>query len=156
MPRYKAYNYDLLVMIPISLENQLEPGTLEYTINELVENKLDLSVFEGRYQNDETGATAINPKILLKVILFAYSRGMISSRQIERACGENILFMALNCGYRPDHSTIAHFVSSMQKEIEVIFSNILLVCAELDLLGGTHFSLDGVKLPSTRCRTPAS
>lgn len=148
MARYKAYDYDQLVMIPISLEKQLEPGTLEYTINELVENKIDLSVFEERYQNDDTGATAINPKILLKVILFAYSRGIISSRQIERACGENILFMALSCGYRPDHSTIAHFVSSMQKEMEVIFSNILLVCAELDLLGGTHFSLDGVKLPS--------
>jgi transposase len=105
-------------------------------------------VFEDRYQNDETGATAFNPKVLLKVILFAYSRGMISSRQIERACAENIIFMALSCGYRPDHSTIAQFVSSMQKEIESIFSNILLVCAELGLLGGTHFSLDGVKLPS--------
>jgi transposase len=148
MPRYKAYNYDQLVMIPISLEDQLELGTLEYTINELVEKHVDLSVFEGRYQNDDTGATAINPKVLLKVILFAYSRGMISSRQIERACGENILFMALSCGYRPDHSTIAHFVSSMQKEVEVIFSNILLVCSELNLLGSTHFSLDGVKLPS--------
>jgi transposase len=152
MPRYKAYDYDQLVMLPISLEHQLEPGTLEYTLNELVENKLDLSVFKGRYQNDDTGATAINPKILLKVILFAYSRGMISSRQIERACGENILFMALSCGYRPDHSTIAHFVSSMQKEIESIFSNILLVCAELDLLGGTHFSLDGVKLSSNAAK----
>lgn len=148
MAKYKTYNYDQLVMIPISLENQLEPGTLEHTINELVEHHLDLSVFEDRYQNDETGATAINPKILLKVILFAYSRGMTSSRQIERACSENILFMALSCGYRPDHSTIAHFVSTMQKEIEAIFSNILLVCAELDLLGGTHFSLDGVKLPA--------
>ena len=148
MAKYKAYNYDQLVMIPISLENQLEPGTLEYTINELVEKNIDLSVFEGRYQNDDTGATAINPKILLKVILFAYSRGMTSSRQIERACGENILFMALSCGYRPDHSTIAHFVSSTQKEVEAIFSNILLVCSELNLLGGTHFSLDGVKLPS--------
>ena len=133
-------------MIHISLENQLEPGTLEYTINELVEHKLDLLVFEGRYQNDKSGATAIEPKILLKVILLANSRGMISSRQIERACGENILFMALSCGYRPDNSTIAHFVSTMQKEIEIIFSNILLVCAELDLLFGTHFSLDGVKL----------
>jgi transposase len=148
MAKYKPYNFDQLVMIPISLEDQLEPGTLEYTINELVEKNIDLSVFEGRYQNDDTGATAINPKVLLKVILFAYSRGMISSRQIERACGENILFMALSCGYRPDHSTIAHFVSSMQKEIESIFSNILLVCVELDLLGGTHFSLDGVKLSS--------
>jgi hypothetical protein len=56
--------------------------------------------------------------------------------------------MALSCGYRPDHSTIAHFVSSMQQEIESIFGNILLVCEELDLLGGTHFSLDGVKLPA--------
>ena len=148
MAKFKPYNYDQLVMLPISLQDQLEPGTLEHTINVLVEKHIDLSVFEGRYQNDETGATAFNPKVLLKVILFAYSRGMISSRQIERACAENILFMALSCGYRPDHSTIAQFVSSMQKEIESIFSNILLVCAELNLLGGTHFSLDGVKLPS--------
>jgi len=148
MAKYKPYNYDQLVMLPISLQNQLDPGTLEYTINELVERYIDLSVFEERYQNDETGATAINPRVLLKVILFAYSRGMVSSRQIERACDENILFMALSCGYRPDHSTLAHFISSMQKEIESIFGNILLVCAELDLLGGTHFSLDGVKLSS--------
>ena len=146
MPRYKAYNYDQLVMLPISLENQLVPGTLEHTINELVEKHIDLSVFEGRYKNNDTGATALNPKILLKIILFAYSRGMISSRQIERACAENIIFIALCCGYSPDHSTIAYFVSSMQQEVESIFSNILLVCDELDLLGGTHFSLDGVKL----------
>src|SRR5216117_278695 len=148
MARYKPYKYDQMVMISISLEHQLEPGTLEHTIHELVEHHIDLSVFESRYQNDNTGARAIHPKLLLKVILFAYSRGMISSRQIERACSENILFMALSGGYRPDHSTLAHFVSSMQKEIESIFANILLVCDELDLLGGTHFSLDGVKLPA--------
>jgi hypothetical protein len=82
------------------------------------------------------------------VILFAYSRGMLSSRQIERACNENVLFMALSGGCHPDHSTLAHFVSSMQKEIESLFANILLVCEELHLLGGTHFSLDGVKLPA--------
>ena len=52
---------------------------------------------------------------------------MISSRQIERACSENVIFMALSGGWQPDHSTIAHFVSSMQKEIESIFANILLV-----------------------------
>src|SRR6266498_5367603 len=148
MARYKPYQYDQMIMVPISFQDQLEPGTLEHTIHELVEHHMDLSVFEARYQNDSTGARAIHPKLLLKVILFAYSRGMISSRQIERACSENILFMALSGGYRPDHSTLAHFVSSMQKEIESLFANILLVCEELDLLGGTHFSLDGVKLPA--------
>ena len=148
MARYKPYKYDQMVMVPISFQAQLEPGTLENTIHELVEHHLDLSVFEGRYRNDLTGARAIHPKLLLKVILFGYSRGMISSRQVERACHENILFMALSGGCYPDHSTLAHFVSSMQKEIESIFAKILLVCDELDLLGGTHFSLDGVKLPS--------
>ena len=107
---------------------------------------MDLSVFDARYNNDETGAAAIHPKILLKVILVAYSKGMLSSRQIERACQENIIFIALSYGYAPDQSTIAAFISSMQSEIQTIFSNIQLVCEEMGLLGGTHFSLDGVKL----------
>src|SRR5690349_18553336 len=138
MARYKPYKYDQMVLVPVSLQDQLEPGTLEYTLHELVEHHIDLSVFEGRYHNDHTGAKAIHPKLLLKVILFAYARGMISSRQIERACRENILFMALSGGCHPDHSTLAHFVSSLQKEIESVFANMLLVCEELDLLGGTH------------------
>ena len=146
MAKFKPLNENQLVMLPISLQNQLVPGTLEHTISELVDKHLDLSVFDVRYNNDETGATAIHPKILLKVILLAYARGMISSRQVERACQENITFIALSYGYAPDHSTIAQFISSMQGEIQTLFSNILLVCEELGLLDGTHFSLDGVKL----------
>jgi transposase len=146
MAKFKPLNENQLVMLPISLQNQLVPGTLEHTISELVEKHIDLSVFDARYNNDETGATAIHPKILLKVILLAYARGMISSRQVERACQENIIFIALSFGYAPDHSTIAQFISSMQSEIETLFCNVLLVCEELGLLDGTHFSLDGVKL----------
>ncbi|NOH02162.1 MAG: IS1182 family transposase [Chloroflexi bacterium] len=146
MAKYKPSNEDQMVMLPISLQDQLVPGTLEHTIHRLVDENINLSVFDERYKNDVTGAAAIHPKSLLKVILLAYARGMISSRQIERACHENILFIALSYGYAPDHSTIAAFVSSMQKEISSIFSNILLVCEELGLLDGTHFSLDGVKL----------
>jgi transposase len=146
MAKFKPCNEDQLVMLPISLQDQLVPGTLEHTISQLVDQHIDLSVFNERYNNDETGASAIHPKILLKVILLAYSRGLISSRQIERACHENILFMALSYGFTPDHSTIAQFISSMHTEIQSIFSNILLVCEELGLLDGTHFSLDGVKL----------
>ena len=146
MAKFKPCNEDQLVRLPISLQDQLVPGTLEHTLSQLVEKHIDLSVFDVRYNNDETGATAIHPKILLKVILLAYARGMISSRQIERACQENIIFIALSYGYAPDHSTIASFISSMQSEIQTLFSNVLLVCEELGLLDGTHFSLDGVKL----------
>jgi transposase len=146
MAKFKPLNENQLVMLPVSLQDQLVPGTLEHTISRVVDNHLDLSVFDAGYNNDETGAAAIHPKILLKVILLAYARGMISSRQIERACQENIVFIALSYGYAPDHSTIASFISSMQSEIQTLFSNVLLVCEELGLLDGTHFSLDGVKL----------
>ena len=146
MAKYKRSNEDQMIMLPISLQDQLVEGTLEHTINELVEKHIDLSVFDAQYKNDEKGAAAIHPKVLLKVILLGYAKGLISSRQIERACHENIIFIALCNNDAPDHSTIAAFISSMQNEIQSIFSDILLVCENLGLLGGTHFSLDGVKL----------
>src|SRR6266511_4129191 len=137
-----------MVMIPVSLEKQLMPGTLEFAIHELIQRRIDTSIFDRTYHNDETGCSAYDPKILLKVVLLAYSRGILSSRKIEQACRENITFMALACGMVPDHSTVAAFISSMKDEIQSIFSDILLICAEQDLLGGTHFSLDGLKLSS--------
>src|SRR5262249_35915565 len=87
-------------------------------------------------------------KILLKVVLLAYSRGIISSRKIEQACRENVPFMALACEMVPDHSTIAACVSSLKEEIVSLFRDILRVCEEQGLLGGTHFALDGLKLSS--------
>jgi len=152
MAQYKYYDYNQLMMVPVSLEEQLVPGTLEYAINHVVEERLDLRFFDERYCNDETGRKAIDPKVLIKIVLFGYSRGLISSRSLERACKENITFMALSCGQKPDHSTIAAFVSSLDKEIEALFTKVLLICDEEDLLGGTHFSLDGLKLSSNAAK----
>jgi transposase len=152
MARYKPYDYDQLMMVPVSLEDQLMPGTLEYAIHHVVEERLDLSIFDERYSNDETGRKAIAPEVLIKIVLFGYSRGMITSRSLERACRENITFMSLTCGQKPDHSTIAAFVSSMAKEIEPLFTKVLMICEEEGLLGGTHFSLDGLKLCSNAAK----
>jgi transposase len=148
MARYKHYDYRQLMMIPVSLEEQLVPGTLEYAIHHLIEERIDTRYFDERFCNDETGRMAYDPKVLLKIVLFGYSRGIISSRSLERACLENVIFMALACGQSPDHSTIAAFVSSMGEEIGRLFTQVLLVCDEEGLLGGTHFSLDGLKLSS--------
>jgi transposase len=148
MAKYKQYDYKQMVMLPISLEDQLAPGTLEFAIHTLVETRMDLSIFDDKYKNDETGRLAYDPKILLKVVLFAYSRGLTGSRKIEQACRENVIFLALSCGEKPDHSTICAFVSSMQVEILPLFRDVLMVCEEEGLLGGTFFALDGLKLPS--------
>jgi transposase len=148
MAKFKAYDYRQRVFLPVSLEDQLMPGTLEFAIHTLVEDRLDTSRFEQHYRNDDTGRTAYDPKILLKIVLLGYARGLISSRKIEQACRENVVFIALACGQQPDHSTIATFVSSMKDEILPLFRDVLLVCQEMDLLGGTFFALDGLKLSS--------
>jgi transposase len=148
MPQYKYYDYSQTVMIAVELEKQLTPGTIEYVIHKLVEERVDVKRFEEKIKNDETGRPAYDPKILLKIILLAYSRGIISSRKIEKACRENVIFMAISGSQCPDHSTIANFVATMEKEVLPLFRDILLVCDELKLLGGTSFAVDGLKLPS--------
>ena len=148
MAKYKSYNYSQTVMLPVSLEDQLMSGTIEFAIHTLVEDKMDMSRFDERYKNDETGRSAYDPKVLLKVVLLGYARGIFTSRKIERACKENVVFIALSCGQEPDHSTIAPFISSLQEEIVPLFRDVLLVCDEMNLLGGTEFALDGLKLPS--------
>ncbi len=135
-------------MIPVSLDDQLIPGTLEFAIHTLVETRMDTSIFDDRYHNDETGCSAYDPKVLIKIILLGYSRGLTTSRKLERDCRENVIFMALTCGQQPDHSTIAAFVSAMKEEILPLFRDVLLVCEESSLLGGTFFALDGCKIPS--------
>ena len=148
MARYRHYDIKQSMMIAVSLEEQLRPGTLEYAIHYLIEDRIDTSYFDERFCNDETGRCAYNPKLLLKVVLFGYSRGLMSSRSVERACVKDATFIALSCGQTPDHSTIAAFVSSMGDEIIRLYIQVLLVCEEEGLLGGTHFSLDGLKLSS--------
>ena len=130
MAKFKEYDYSQGVLLPVSLEEQLTPGTLEFTIHALVESRIDMSVFENRYKNDETGRRAYDPKILLKVVLLAYARGIVSSRRIEDVCRKNVVFMALSCCQYPDHSTIAEFISSMKDEILPLFRDILLICEE--------------------------
>ncbi len=84
MAKFKPLNENQMVMLPISLQDQLVPDTLEHTISELVEHHLDLSVFDARYKNDETGAAAIHPKVLLKVVLLAYARGLYGKIQTQQ------------------------------------------------------------------------
>ena len=148
MARYKDYDYHQTKMIPLSFERQILPGSFEYTLSYLVDHELDLSIFEHRYCNDETGAPAYDPAFLLKIVLYAYSRGITSSRQIERGCRENIIFMALSADTQPHFTTIANFIATLEGEITALFRDVLLYCDQLGLIGKEMFAIDGCKLPS--------
>ena len=134
--------------LPIVLESQLIPGTFEHALDILVDTEIDLSRLAKRFCNDETGAPAYDPAVMLKIVLLAYSRGVISSRQIERLCRENVLFMAISGDSAPQFSTIATFVRELGEEASAIFTRVLLTCDRQGLIGRQMFAIDGVKLPS--------
>ena len=64
MPRYKPYDYKQLMMIPVSLEEQVVPGTMEYAIHHLIEERIDTSFFDERFCNDERGRSARDRKVV--------------------------------------------------------------------------------------------
>ena len=152
MAKYKHYDYGQAKMLPVRFEEQILPGTFEYTLNRLIDERFNLEVFDAHYKNDEAGAPAYDPAILLKIILYAYARGVTSSREIERLCRENVVFMALSADSRPHFTTIAAFIARLGEPIVSVFRDVLLVCDEMGLVGREMFAVDGVKLPSNAAK----
>ena len=148
MARYRHYDYSQGNFVSVYFDKQILPGTFEHTLHYLIDNEIDMSIFESRYRNDKTGAPAYDPAILLKIVLYAYSRGITSSRKIARCCEENIIFMALSAATRPHYTTIADFISSIDQETIKLFLQVLLTCDAMGLIGREMFAVDGCKLPS--------
>jgi transposase len=135
-------------LLPIVLEQQIFPGTFEHALHVLIDTEFDLAPLAAKFNNDDTGAPAYDPAILLKIVLLAYSRGISSSRAIERACRQNVLFMAISGDMQPAYTTIAAFVRQLDYDIAAIFTGVILICDRQGLIGKQMFAIDGVKLPS--------
>jgi len=148
MARYKPYDANQVSLVPVSFREQILPGSFEYALNEIVDEHIDMRVFEKRYKNDETGCLAYDPAILLKIVLFGYYKGMISSRRLAEACERNVQFKALTADSQPHFTTIADFIASMDKEIVGVFRDVLIYADALGLIGKQTFAIDGCKLPS--------
>jgi len=146
MPRYKPCSRQPL-LLPVDLDEQLTPGSFAFALDHLVDNELDLSALDARFCNDEVGASAYDPRVMLKLVLLGYSQGLISSRAIERTCRVNVQFIAIGGDSQPGHAHIAKFVSSLGNEVTSLFAQVLLTCDRLGLIGRDLFAIDGVKLP---------
>ena len=147
MPRFKPIHKGLK-LLPVDFDRQVIPGSFEYALCHLVDHELDLSTFHARYKNDDQGASAYDPAVLIKIILLAYSRGLIHSRKIEAACRENVLFIAVSGDSQPHFTTLASFISGMGDSVAHLFAQILLICDRQGLIGREMFAIDGVKLPA--------
>jgi len=83
---------------------------------------------------------------MLKIVLFGYSRGLVSSRRIANACETNITFMSLSGDEQPHFTSIASFVAKMKDQIEPLFTQVLMICDREGLIGRNMFAIDGCKI----------
>ena len=130
------------IFLNVNLCEQLLPGTFEHMLNELIGSKIDISMFDRKYKNDLTGASAVPPAVLLKLIIYGYSKGCFSSRKLSELNENNIVAKALT-GDMPIHfTTIADFISSSSEEFSKVFVKVLIYCNELGLISGNTYAAD--------------
>ena len=136
------------LFLSINLQEQLLPGSFEYMLNEILGTKIDLGAFDKKYKNDLTGASAVPPSALLKLIFYGYYKGSKSSRKIYELNNNNVIAKALTGDMAIHWTTIADFISDNKEAVEATFAQVLMYCNELGLIGGENFAVDGLRLPS--------
>ena len=136
-------NRDQLMLLPPSINDFVEDGHIARTIDEIVE-RLDTKAIENQYS--ELGRPAFHPKMLLKVLLYAYGSGLRASRKIEDACKSNLYYMYLSGMQVPDFWTICLFRRRFANEVEGIFCQVVRLCVEMGITRLGRISLDGSKL----------
>ena len=141
------------IIVVTNLEEQLIPGTFEHALHYLFEEAIDLSEFHLLYKNTHGGRAAYRPAVLLKIILYAYAKGVTSSRKIAHLCKYHLTFKALSCQAEPHFTTIANFVSSHSAQVAALFEQVLNICDECGLIGKELFAIDGCKMPSNAAKT---
>ena len=148
MSNFLDDNLNQSVFLDFNYLEVLGENTFEHCLYHLLENDDLLSEFYKRYKNKHVGRKAYPPALLLRVIFYAYYRGITSSRVIERSCKTDLKFISLAAGRQPHFTTIADFVSSNCEAISTLFHKVLLVCDQSGLIGKEHFAIDGCKLPT--------
>lgn len=148
MANYSTNNYQQNTLLVINFEETIATDPFAFSLHTLIGNQIKLTAFDDYFKNDQGGRKAYDPAVLLKIILFCYSKGIKTSRDIEWHCQNNTVLRALCCDKVPHFTTIAHFISAYPEAIESVFESALLVCDQQGLLGHDLIAIDGCKISS--------
>jgi transposase len=138
-------------LMPPSLLEWLPEDHLVWTVLASVE-EMDLSAFYADYRADGHGRPAYDPKMMVALLFYAYSRGNRSSRGIERACSEDVAYRVICSNHVPDHSTIAEFRARHERPLADLFGEVLGLCGAAGLVGVGVIAIDGTKVAANASR----
>jgi len=151
---FRPYDPEQTYLMPASLHDWLPQDHLAYFITDVVDH-LDLSDIFERYENEERGYPPYHPTMMVKVLLYAYSIGVPSSRKIAKRLQEDIAFRVLAANNTPDFRTISDFRKEHLKALAALFLQLLKICQKAGLVKMGHVAIDGTKIKANASKHKA-
>lgn len=139
----RPYNQRQMDLFPPSVRSLIADDHLCIIVNDVV-NAVDLSCLYKKVSRE--GNPPYHPAMMLKILFYAYAKGIFSSRKIADAVADNIGFIFLAAWQRPDFRTISDFRKNNLKELEVLFVQIVQLCEQLGMVKLGHIAIDGTKI----------
>src|SRR3954451_5532943 len=149
--RFVACDREQSFLMPPDVREWLPPRHLAWFVIDAVA-EMNLDGFYAAYRVDGRCRPPYDPAMMVALLLYAYARGIRSSRVIERACGEDVAFRVLAAQQRPDHATIARFVERHEAAIAGLFGEVLTLCARSGLAQVGGIAVDGTKVAANASR----
>ncbi len=143
---YLSYDPEQQLLMPPDLREWLPEGHLALFVSDVVD-ELDLSAILGHYESgDGRGRPPYHPLMMVKLLVYGYCIGKVSSRKLEQATYEEVAFRVLACNQHPDHDSIANFRQLHLPELAGLFVQVLQMCERAGLVKLGHVAIDGSKL----------
>src|SRR5271157_3235377 len=152
--RFRHYDQSQSFLLPPSLDDWLPENHEARFISEVVDTMLDLDCIYDSY-TEAAGAPPYDPAMMLKLLLFAYSTGVTSSREMERRCHVDVAFRWLSANAAPDYRSISRFRRRHLRAIDALFIQVLALCSEAGLVRLGRVALDGTKLRASASKHKA-
>lgn len=149
---YRSVDRDTPFLLPPDMRDWLPAGHLVLFIMDVLA-RLDTSVLHTRSKRGGTGRQGYDPEMLLGLWLYASARGITSSRQIEKACLEDVEFRVLCAQDAPDHTVLARFLQRHRPDMTELFAQMLALCLKAGMGKFGQVSLDGTKIPANASLT---
>lgn len=144
MAKFKLYDQSQDFLFPPSLNEMIDKTHPVRTVNKIID-EIDNSEIEKNYTGG--GATSYSPRLMLKLLVYAYMNNIYSSRRIELLAKENIHYMWLSAMQKPDHNTINRFrTNRLAKGLKEVFSKVVLMFHKAEMLDIKEIYTDGTKL----------
>ena len=151
---FRPWNVDEVWLFPPSVQDFVPARHAAHFVRETVRTQLDLTAVFASY-GEERGYPPYHPAMMVALLLYGYSRGVYSSRQLERACEERVDFMAVTGMSRPNFHTIAEFRRRHLAALGALFVQVLKLCREAGLVTLGHVALDGTKIKANASKHKA-